>query len=83
MIGVEPGPSISLWGKVRRVAGNGGLMGFSGFFHVSGVGMVRLWATRLGVPTVLVRRAHGRPVLLGVDDPAGLERALRRAAHVG
>lgn len=83
VVGVESGPPISIFGKVRRVAGNGGLMGFTGLFHLSDVGVVRLWATRLGVPTVLVRRAHGRPVLLGVDDPTGLERALRRAAHVG
>lgn len=83
VVGVEAGPPISIFGKVRRVAGNGGLMGFTGLFHVGDVGLVRLWATRLGVPTVLVRRAHGRPVLLGVDDPTGLERALRRAAHVG
>ncbi len=81
VVGIESGPPLTMFGRVRRVAGNGGLMGFTGLFHVSDVGVVRLWATRLGVPTVLVRRTHGRPVLLGVDDPAGLERALRRAAR--
>jgi len=81
VVGVESGPPISVFGKVRRVAGNGGLMGFTGLFHLSEVGVVRLWATRLGVPTVLVRRAHGRPVLLGVDDPSALLATLRRAAR--
>lgn len=56
-------------------------MGFTGLFHVSDVGLVRCWATRLGVPTVLVRRGRERPLLLGVDDPAGLLQALRRAPH--
>lgn len=79
--GVEVGPVLSLFGKVRRLAGNGGLMGFTGLFHVAEVGLVRCWATRLGLPTVLVRRAGQRPLLLGVDDPAGLLAALRRATH--
>ena len=78
---VEEGPVITLMGKVRRVAGNGGLMGFTGFFHVAEVGLVRCWATRLGRPTVLVRRGSQKPLLLGVDDPAGLLTALRRATH--
>jgi hypothetical protein len=76
--GVEEGPPLTLFGKVWRVAGNGGLMGFTGFFHVSHVGVVRCWATRLGVPTVLVKRANAKPLLLGVDDPEGLLRELRR-----
>ena len=33
------------------------------------VGLVRCWATRLGRPTVLVRRGSEKPLLLGVDDP--------------
>ena len=81
--GVEEGPVISMMGKVRRVVGNGGLMGFTGLYHVAEVGMVRCWATRLGVPTVLVRRGDERPLLLGVDDPAGLLQALRRATRQG
>ena len=81
VVGVEEGPAISLMGKVRRIAGTGGLMGFTGLYHVSDVGLVRLWATRLGVPTVLVRRAHARPLLLGVDDPSALLTTLRRAAR--
>lgn len=76
--GVEAGPEITLRGRVRRVAGNGGLMGFTGLFRVSEVGLVRCWATRMGVPTVLVYRGQERPLLLGVDDPAGLLRSLRR-----
>ena len=79
---IEEGPPLSLFGNAWRVAGNGGLMGFSGLFHVSQVGLVRCWATRLGTPTVLVRRAHRRPLLLGVDDPAGLLRELRRATRM-
>ncbi len=81
VVGVEEGPPISLMGKVHRVAGNGGMMGFSGLFRVSDLGLVRVWATRMGVPTVLVRRAHDRPLLLGVDDPSALLMALRRAAR--
>lgn len=81
VVGVEAGPPIAVFGKVRRVAGNGGFMGFSGLFRVGELGLVRLWATRLGVPTVLVRRAHGRPLLLGVDDPSALLETLRRAAR--
>lgn len=76
---VEEAPPLEVFGKVWRVAGNGGLMGFTGLFHVSEIGLVRCWATRLGVPTVLVRRAGARPLLLGVDDPAALLRALRSA----
>lgn len=82
VIGVEEGPPLSLFGKVWRVAGNGGLMGFTGLFHVSHVGVVRCWATRLGKPTVLVRRASGKPLLLGVDDADGLLRALRQKLSV-
>jgi hypothetical protein len=53
----------------------------TGLFHVVDVGLVRCWATRLGEKTVVVRRADERPLLLGVDDPAGLLQALRRATH--
>lgn len=77
---VAPGPELRLMtGEVRRVAGNGGLMGFTGLFHVRDVGVVRCWATQLARPTVLVRRTDGRPLLLGVDDASGLMTALRRA----
>jgi hypothetical protein len=76
---VEPGPPLEAFGgDVWRVAGNGGVMGFTGLFHVRGVGAVRCWATQLGASTVLVRRRTGRPVLLGVDDGRGLLEALRR-----
>lgn len=78
---VERGPALELLGgDVRRVAGNGGLMGFTGLYRVAGVGLVRCFATRLGRPTVLVHRAHERPLLLGVDDADGLLTALRRRA---
>lgn len=82
---VEPGPPLRVGGEVRRIAGNGGLMAFSGLFHVASVGLVRCWATRLGVPTVLVRRARTRPLLLGVDAPSELLQALRGvpALHKG
>jgi hypothetical protein len=80
---VQPGPELTMMrGQVRRVAGNGGLMGFTGLYHVSEVGLVRCWATRLGLATVLVRRGDERPLLLGVDDPAGLLQALHRATHL-
>jgi hypothetical protein len=75
----EPGPELRLFGDVRRVAGNGGLMGFTGLFHVKNVGTVRCWATQLGTPTVLVRRVSGRPLLLGVDDAPALLAALHHA----
>lgn len=74
---VVPGPELKAFGsQVTRIAGNGGLMGFTGLYRVSGVGLVRCWATRLGAPTVLVTRKSERPVLLGVDDGAGLLQAL-------
>lgn len=72
------GPAIKLAGQVRRVVGNGGLMGFTGLFHVRDVGTVRVWATRLNAPTVLLHRVEGRPLLLGVDDSSALLDALRR-----
>lgn len=84
VVSVEQGPTLRAFtgGEVIRVAGNGGLMGFTGFFRVRGVGVVRCWATRLGAPTVLVRRKTERPVLLGVDDGRALLDALsRRVAH--
>ncbi|MDX2015594.1 MAG: hypothetical protein SFW67_35705 [Myxococcaceae bacterium] len=75
----EEGPRLgALGGGVWRVAGNGGVMGFTGLFHVRGIGLVRLWATQLGTPTVLLRRHTGRPLLLGVDDARGLLEALAR-----
>ncbi|MBL8921107.1 MAG: hypothetical protein JNJ54_19750 [Myxococcaceae bacterium] len=75
---VEAGPLLKvLGGGVWRVAGNGGLMGFTGYFFVRGLGVVRCWATRLG-PTVLVRRKSERPALLGVDDGPALLDALAR-----
>ena len=78
MVSVERGPTLGVFGAgLLRVAGNGGLMGFTGFFWLPRVGLVRLWATQLGTTTVLIRRSAGRPIVLGVDDGAGLERALR------
>jgi hypothetical protein len=76
--GVEAGPFLSMLGSdVRRVVGNGGFLGFTGLYHVKNVGLVRCWATRLEEPTVLVRRGSERPLLLGVDDAAGLLQALQ------
>ncbi len=78
----EPGPALRAFGgEVWRVVGNGGLMGFTGLYGVRGVGVVRCWATRLKTPTVLVRRAGERALLLGVDDPTGLRAAINR--HLG
>lgn len=78
LVSVEHGPTLGVVGAgLLRVAGNGGLMGFTGFFWLPRVGLVRLWATQLGTTTVLIRRSAGRPIVLGVDDGAGLERALR------
>lgn len=76
---VEAGPELKIMGGgAGRVAGNGGLMGFTGLFKVAkGGAIVRCWATRLDSPTVLVHRKSERPVLLGVDDSAGLLQALR------
>lgn len=74
---VALGPELKAFGSgVIRIAGNGGLMGFTGLYRVRGVGLVRCWATRLGSPTVLVTRKSERPVLLGVDDGPGLLEAL-------
>lgn len=74
---VEAGPELKAFGSgVTRIAGNGGLMGFTGLYRVRGVGLVRCWATRLGAKTVLVTRKSERPVLLGVDDGPTLLRAL-------
>jgi hypothetical protein len=80
--GAQEAPPLKLRGDVRRVAGNGGFLGFTGLFSVKDVGTVRCWATKLGTPTVLVGRKNARPVLLGVDDaPALLEAIRRRLAH--
>lgn len=74
----EPGPELRFaQGAVRRVAGNGGLMGFTGWFWVDGVGLTRVWATQLGTPTLVLRRHGARPILLGVDDAPGLTAALK------
>lgn len=74
---VAEGPELKTFGgNVMRVAGNGGLLGFTGLYRVRGVGLVRCWATRLGAPTVLVSRKSERPVLLGVDDGPALLKAL-------
>jgi hypothetical protein len=74
----EAGPELALMGGgARRYAGNGGLMGFTGFFKVKKTGEVaRCWSTRLG-GTVLLQRRRARPVLLGVDDDGALLRALQ------
>lgn len=75
----EEGPVLRMVnGEAKRVAGNGGLMGFTGLFWVKSVGVARMWATRLGTPTVLLRRRSARPVVLGVDDSAALLDALRK-----
>lgn len=79
---VTEGPPIEVLGRVHRVAGNGGLLGFSGLYRVDGVGLVRLFATRLGRPTVVVHRRTGMPVVLGVDTPAELLSALAARVHV-
>ncbi len=60
---------------VRRVAGVGGWFWSGGLFHAPQIGNVRAWLTRLG-PTVVLRRRHGLPILLGVDDVDGLLEAL-------
>lgn len=76
---VGRGPTLDWWGGAAlRVFGNGGFFGFTGLFRVRDLGVVRCWATRLGRPTVLVHRATGRPVLLGVDDTEGLLATLRQ-----
>ncbi len=73
----EAGPELALLGGgAWRYAGNGGLMGFTGFFKVRKTGEVaRCWSSRLG-GTVLLHRKAERPVLLGVDDGEGLLQAL-------
>ncbi len=76
--GVQEAPALELMGQVRRVAGNSGLMGFTGLYSVAGVGTVRCFATRLHRPTVLVSRRGRRPLLLGVDEPHRLLEVLRR-----
>jgi hypothetical protein len=76
LTGVEVGPvSKVLSGDVGRVAGVGGWFWSGGLFRAKGVGLVRAWLRRLG-PTVVVRRAHGLPLLFGNDDPEGLRAAL-------
>jgi hypothetical protein len=78
---VEAGPRSSfVTGEVWRVAGVGGWTWSGGLFRVRGIGNVRAWLRRLG-PTVVVRRAHGLPLLFGPDDPEGLRAAL--AARLG
>lgn len=80
----EVGPQLALMGGgAWRYAGNGGLMGFTGFFKVRSTGEVaRCWASRLG-GTVLLHRRDERPVLLGVDDCAGLLQALHTHGATG
>jgi len=80
----EAGPQLALMGGgAWRYAGNGGLMGFTGFFKVRKTGEVaRCWSSRLG-PTVLLHRTAARPVLLGVDDGEGLLQALHARGATG
>ncbi|MDP1919196.1 MAG: PH domain-containing protein [Myxococcales bacterium] len=80
----EVGPQLALMGGgAWRFAGNGGLMGFTGFFKVRKTGEVaRCWSSRLG-GTVLLHRSDARPVLLGVDDGAGLLQALHERGATG
>lgn len=80
----EVGPQLALMGGgAWRYAGNGGLLGFTGFFKVRSTGEVaRCWSSRLG-DTVLLHRKTERPVLLGVDNGAGLLQALHTRGAKG
>lgn len=75
IVSVERGPDVKLGGGVTRLAGVGGWFWSGGLFRAKGIGNVRAWMTRLG-PTVVLRRTHGLPILLGVDDAPGLLQAL-------
>jgi hypothetical protein len=60
-----------------RLFGTGGFLGRFGLFWTLGFGRHWLYATRRG-PALAVRRRHGLPLVLVVDDSDGFRRALDR-----
>lgn len=71
VVRVEQGPpSCDL-----RLFGVGGFLGSFGLFWSLGFGRYWLYATRRA-PSLAVRRRHGLPLVLIVDDPSGLRRAV-------
>jgi hypothetical protein len=65
-------------GATLRLCGSGGFLGNFGLFWMSGFGRYWLYAAASERPTVVLRRRRGLPVVVAVDDQAGLRRALAR-----
>ncbi len=73
--GVEPGPAFH-GERVLRLFGCGGFAASYGLFWTRSLGRFRLYTRKCRGPTVLVRRRHALPLVLGADDAPGLEHAL-------
>jgi hypothetical protein len=73
VVAVEDGPPC----PDLRLFGTRGFLGKFGLYWTMGLGRHWLYATRRG-PAVVVRRRHGLPVVLVVDDSDGLRRTLGR-----
>jgi hypothetical protein len=71
---VEEGPTLFAMRSVRLL-GTGGFFGSYGLFWTRDVGRYRLYTTRCG-PSVLLRRRQGLPIVIGLDEPGLLRRAL-------
>jgi hypothetical protein len=71
VVTVEDGPPCA----DLRLFGAGGFLGSFGLFWTLGFGKHWLYATRRG-PALALRRRHGLPLVLVVDDSSGLRRAL-------
>jgi hypothetical protein len=71
IVRVEQGPP----GCDLRLFGVAGFLGSFGLFWSLGFGRYWLYATRRA-PSLAVRRRRGLPLVLVVDDPSGLRRAM-------
>lgn len=63
-------------GPAWRMAGNGGVFGYTGYYSSSSIGRMRWFVTRRG-NYILIGREKGVSVLLSPDDPDALLTALR------
>ncbi len=74
VVQVSDGPTAAS----LRLCGSGGFMGSFGLFWRSQLGWYWLYTAASQRPTALLRRRRGLPVVVSVDDQAGLHRALAK-----
>ena len=64
-------------GNTWRMMGNGGLFGYTGYFHSSNLGKMRWFVTQRN-HYVIIRKTDGKKILISPDDPDGFVQAFHQ-----